>query len=408
MSAVENTQIIQSLADTDWYKLTMQQVVLHQFPGAMVEYRFKCRNTPLVPLIEFKQQIEEQITALCDLFYTDAELEFIAKARYIKEDFVDFLRIFRLQRRFVRVEASKENKGELDIIVRGPWLQTIPFEVPILAIVSEVYFRNVGSGMDLMATAYDKLETKISEMKRLKAEGRMMRRTPFIFFEFGTRRRFGREFQRHAVKRLKEELPEFMKGTSNILLAKDFDLAVIGTQAHEYWQACQAMATRLRDFQKFALEVWNREYDGNLGIALSDVIGMDAFLKDFGRAYSYLYQGARHDSGDPYVWGEKLVAHYKGFDIDPLTKQAVFSDGLSFRRAVELYNAFGDRIKTGYGIGTFITNDCGLDPLNLVMKMVECNGQPVAKLSDAPGKSMCRSSKYMERLADEFNVELKG
>lgn len=397
-----NAPIIVSPLDTDLYKLTMQQTVLHQFPGAMVEYRFKCRNTPLVPLATFKEEIEREIDALCAAIFSDSELAYLANLRYMKPDFIDFLRIFRLQRQFVEVKVDKA--GELEIIVTGPWLHTIPFEVPILSIVNEVYFRNVGSGTDATKAAYDRLEGKIADLKRAKSAGDLMRRTEFIFFEFGTRRRFSREFQRQVVQRLKEEVPEFFRGTSNIGLAKEFGLTPIGTMAHEYLQACQAMGVRLRDFQKLAFEKWVQEYRGDLGIALSDVVGVNAFLKDFDLYFAKLFDGARHDSGDAVVWGEKMIAHYKGLNIDPLTKTLIFSDGLNFRSAVSHYNAFGDRAKTGFGIGTFLTNDCGIEPLQIVMKMTRCNGQPVAKISDSAGKGMGLDDGYTAYLASVFNL----
>lgn len=397
--------IITSLADTDLYKLTMQQTVLHNFPGAMVEYRFKCRNTPQVPLMEFRREIEEELDALCEVTYADDELAFLDRLRYLKPDFVDFLRIFRLQRKFIRVIESKDVKGAMEIVIAGPWLHTIPFEVPVLSIVNEVYFRNIGSGTGYLDAAHQRLSGKIEELKRAKAQGHLLRRTPFVFFEFGTRRRMSKDFQRVVVEELKREVPEFFKGTSNIGLAREFDLTPIGTMAHEYLQACQAMGVRLRDFQRLALETWVKEYRGDLGIALTDVIGMDAFLKDFDLYYTKLYDGMRHDSGDPLVWGEKAIAHYQRFGIDPLSKMLVFSDGLNFRKAAELYEAFGDRTKTGFGIGTYLTNDCGIDPLEIVIKMVSCNGQPVAKLSDSRGKTMCKDEGYLSYLRSQFNIE---
>lgn len=397
-----NSPIITSLADTDLYKLTMQQTVLHQFPGAMVEYRFKCRNIPLVSLAKFKEEIEREIDALCALTYSDAELKYLASLRYMKADFIDFLRIFRLQRQFIQVKAAKN--GDLEIIVTGPWLHTIPFEVPVLSIVNEVYFRNVGSGTDATKVAYERLESKIADVKRAKSSGDLMRRTPFIFFEFGTRRRFSREFQRDVVQRLQAEVSEFFKGTSNIALAMEFGLTPIGTMAHEYLQACQAMGVRLRDFQKLAFEKWVQEYRGDLGIALTDVVGVNAFLKDFDLYFSKLFDGVRHDSGDAVVWGEKIIAHYKDMNIDPLTKMLVFSDGLNFKSAISHYNTFGDRAKTGFGIGTYLTNDCGIEPLQIVMKMTNCNGQPVAKVSDSAGKGMCLDDGFTAYLSSVFNL----
>jgi len=151
------------------------------------------------------------------------------------------------------------------------------------------------------------------------------------------------------------------------------------------------------------LDVWAREYRGDLGIALTDVIGMDAFLRDFDMFFAKLYDGCRHDSGDPIEWGEKLIAHYESMNINPKTKTAIWSDGLTIPKAISIYMNFHERIKCGFGIGTNLTNDVGFDPLNIVIKMIECNGQPVAKLSDSPGKTMCEDKEYVKYLKKVFN-----
>lgn len=394
-----NAPIITSLLDNDLYKITMQQVVLHQSPGAMVEYRFKCRNIPAIPLGSLTTEIEREIDALCQLQYTDGELEWLSSLSFLKADFIDFLRIFRLQRRFVTVMPANDGSNGLEIVIKGPWLHTIPFEVPILSIVNELYCRRVG-GADGEATGERRLGDKIAYLKSVP----LNRATPFVFFEFGTRRRYSKAFQRRVVERLKSEVPEYFKGTSNMLLAKEFGLVPIGTMAHEFLQAQQAMGVRLRDFQKLALETWVKEYRGALGIALTDVIGIDAFLSDFDLYFAKLFDGGRHDSGDPVAWGEKMLAHYQKLKINALTKMLTWSDKLDFVRAVSLYNGFADRAKTGYGIGTFLTNDCGIDPLEIVIKMVSCNGQPVAKVSDSPGKGMCSDDAYVANLRAVFGV----
>ncbi|NQV00446.1 MAG: nicotinate phosphoribosyltransferase, partial [Parcubacteria group bacterium] len=174
--------------------------------------------------------------------------------------------------------------------------------------------------------------------------------------------------------------------------------------AHEFLQAAQALV-RVQDSQKFAFQQWAEEYRGKLGIALSDVVGMDAFLKDFDLYFCKLYDGARHDSGDPIVWCEKLIRHYENNGIDPKTKTAVFSDGLTFPKALALAKEFEGRIKTSFGIGTNLTNDMGITPLQIVIKMVECNGQPVAKISDSQGKEMCKDKAYLTHLKGVFNIK---
>jgi nicotinate phosphoribosyltransferase len=175
--------------------------------------------------------------------------------------------------------------------------------------------------------------------------------------------------------------------------------------AHEYLQACQALGPRLRDSQTFAFETWAREYRGDLGIALSDVYGMDAFLRDYDLFFCKLFDGARHDSGDPFEWGERLIAHYAKNRVDPAGKVLVFSDGLSFEKVIALYLRFKDRAKLAFGVGTNLTNDVGCTPLQIVMKMVRCNDQPVAKLSDNPSKDMCDDKAYVAYLRQVFDIK---
>ena len=182
-------------------------------------------------------------------------------------------------------------------------------------------------------------------------------------------------------------------GTSNVSLAHQLALKPFGTMAHEFLQAGQALAHPL-DSQKFMLEQWMQEYRGDLGIALSDIFGFDAFLRDFDRLFSKAYDGCRHDSGDPFAWGEKLLAHYESLGIDPKTKTAVFSDGLDIPKAIALAERLDGRIRTIFGIGTSLTNDLGFPALQIVLKLVRCNGRPVVKLSDAPGKTMSENAEY--------------
>jgi nicotinate phosphoribosyltransferase len=178
--------------------------------------------------------------------------------------------------------------------------------------------------------------------------------------------------------------------------------------SHKYLQAFQAFPVRLRDFQKAALEDWVQEYRGDLGTALTDVVGMDAFLADFDLYFAKLFDGLRHDSGDPTEWGEKALAHYAKLRIDARTKRLVFSDALTVPKALALYRHFADRTMTGFGIGTQLTNDTSYKALNIVMKLVRCNGQPVAKLSDTPGKSMCTDETFLAYLRQVFNVAEPG
>lgn len=390
--------VIQSLLDTDLYKFTMWQAMLHGHPQTQAEYSFACRNQGAYPLAELVDDIDRELDHLCRLSFQPDELGYLASLRFMKSDFIDFLRIFRFQRDFIRVKAAGP---ALSIVARGPQVHVMAFEIFVLAIVNELYFRR----FDAAAARVEgrrRLDAKIEMLRAFAAEP--ARRHPFEFFDFGVRRRFSGPWQREVVATLKREVSRYFRGTSNVLLARDLDLVPIGTMAHEYLQTFQATGVRLRDFQKASLEAWVQEYRGDLGIALTDVVGMDAFLADFDLYFAKLFDGLRHDSGDPVVWGEKALAHYARLRIDPHTKRLVFSDGLSLERALELYRHFADRTQLGFGIGTSLTNDVGLPTLGIVMKLTACNGQPVAKLSDSPGKTMCDDETFLAYLRQVFRV----
>ncbi|CAN7170152.1 nicotinate phosphoribosyltransferase [Rhizobacter sp. LjRoot28] len=392
------TPIIHSLLDTDLYKFTMWQTMLHRHPQAQAEYRFVCRNAPAWPLAELLPEVNAQLDHLCSLAFTEEELAYLAGLRYIKSDFVDFLRIFRFQRRFIRAEADGDT---LRIVAQGPQVHAMAFEIYVLAIVNELYFRRFDQ-TSALAEGRRRLEAKITLLEGLGAEA--TRRHPFEFFDFGVRRRFSRAWHREVVDTLQRRAPTWFKGTSDVRLAQEFGLVPIGTMAHEYLQSYQAFDVRLRDFQRFALENWVQEYRGDLGIALTDVVGMDAFLADFDLYFAKLFDGLRHDSGDPVAWGEKALSHYARLRIDANTKRLVFSDGLDLPEAFRLYRHFADRVQLGFGIGTHLSNDVGLSPLNIVMKLTHCNGQPVAKLSDSPGKTLCEDETFLAYLRQVFNV----
>ena len=407
--------IIGSLLDTDLYKFTMMQVVLHQFPGAQVEYRFKCRNAEIDPatgqvkmaLAPFAAEIRDEIRLLCGLHFQEAELAYLRSMRFIKSDFVDFLGLFRLNEKYVTVSSLPS--GEIDITIRGPWLHTILFEIPILAIVNEVYFRNTQRLPDLLE-GRRRLDVKIGQ---LRSEGL----SDLKIADYGTRRRFSKAWHEEVLRVLSARLGTGqspghaagvggqLAGTSNVLYAMKLGLVPLGTMAHEYLQACQALGPRLRDSQTYAFESWAKEYRGDLGIALSDVYGMSAFLRDFDLFFCKLFDGARHDSGDPFDWGERMLAHYSRNRVDPRTKTLIFSDALTVPRTIELYQRFRGRCQLAFGIGTNLTNDLGYEPLQIVIKMVRCNGQPVAKLSDTPSKNMCDDEKYMAYLRQVFDIE---
>ncbi|QHE84293.1 nicotinate phosphoribosyltransferase [Hydrogenophaga sp. BPS33] len=390
--------VIHSLLDTDLYKFTMWQTMLHRHPQTQAMFTFVCRNGSVYPLADLVDAVREEIDHLCRLRFREDELAFLRGLRFIKSDFVDFLRIFRFQRAFIDVRA---NGDRLEIVARGPLVHVTGFEIHVLSIVNELYFRGLkAEGAEVEGRR--RLQQKIDAFHGFSTEP--ARRHPFEFFDFGLRRRYSADWQREVVGTLNAALPRYFKGTSNVLLARDLGLVPIGTMAHEYLQTYQALGVRLRDHQKAALEDWVQEYRGDLGVALTDVIGMDAFLADFDLYFAKLFDGLRHDSGDPVVWGEKALAHYEKLRIDAHTKRLVFSDGLDVPRALSLYRHFADRAQLGFGIGTNLTNDLGPTPLNIVMKLTECNGQPVAKLSDSPGKTLCDDQTFLAYLKQVFGV----
>ncbi|WP_432721232.1 nicotinate phosphoribosyltransferase [Jeongeupia wiesaeckerbachi] len=394
------TPVVRSLLENDLYKFTMWQALLHSHPGAMAEYAFVCRNTPAFPLSELKAEVETELDHLCTMQFAQDELDYLRGLRFIKGDFVDFLTVFRFQRRFVSVETDGE---QLRIVARGPLVHVMGFEIFVLYIVNQLYFRRLGDTEATLGEARQRLAAKIATLKAAAPALADSGDFPFIAFDFGLRRRYSAEWHDEVLATLAREVPQFVRGTSNVYLAKRYGITPIGTMAHEYLQAYQAFGSRLRDFQTAALEDWVQEYRGDLGIALTDVVGMDAFLSDFDLYFAKLFDGLRHDSGDAVVWGEKAIAHYDKLRIDPRVKRLVFSDGLTVEKALDLYRHFRGRIQTSFGIGTHLTNDTPIKALNIVMKLTRCNGQPVAKLSDAPGKTLCEDQTFLAYLRQVFN-----
>lgn len=394
--------IIQSLLDTDLYKFTMLQVVLHQFPQAEGVYEFRCRNNQetVYPLGDIKEELETELDYLCNMKFTQNELSYLRSLRFIKSDFVDYLELFQLKRRFITVSIDEQRR--LHVRIEGPIIQAMFFEIFVLSIVNELYFRRLETPQILSEGEY-RLQQKVELLKHYN-QAQNQFSTPFLVSDFGTRRRYRFSWQKHVLETLHQAAPNIVRGTSNVYLAKELGLTPIGTMAHEFMQAFQGLDVRLRDFQKAALESWVHEYRGDLGIALTDVVGMDAFLRDFDLYFAKLFDGLRHDSGDPYIWGDKAYAHYQKLKINSHTKMLTFSDGLDLPRAWDLYQYFNNRFKTSFGIGTDLTNDMGLTPLNIVLKLVECNGQSVAKLSDSPGKTMSENNTFLAYLRQVFDI----
>jgi len=391
--------VIQSLLDTDLYKFTMWQTMLHRHPRTQAEYTFVCRNQPAYPLADLVDEVNAELDHLCTLRFQPAELAYLNSLRFIRSDFVDFLRIFQFQREFIIARAHGD---KLEIIANGPQVHVMAFEIHVLAIVNELYFRRFDQTA-AYAEGRRRLAAKVDRLNAFAAEPR--RRHPFEFFDFGVRRRFCRDWQREVVETFKREVPQYFKGVSNVMFARELGLVPIGTMAHEYLQTYQTLGVRLRDFQRAAFEDWVQEYRGDLGVALTDVVGMDAFLADFDLYFAKLFDGLRHDSGDPVAWGEKALAHYERLRIDANSKRLTFSDGLDFDKSIALYQHFADRTQLGFGIGTNLTNDMGLKTLHIVMKLTHANGQPVAKLSDSPGKVLCDDETFLAYLRQVFTMD---
>ena len=384
--------IIESALDNDQYKFSMMQAILHQYPATTAEYLFKCR-TPGIDFRPYVGDIIKNVNKMCNhVRFSDEDVEYIGDLGFYKPDFLRFLKLFKFNYDYVDITA--DNDGTLHIHISGPWLHTILFEVPILSIVSEVYSTD-------MSIDYGLADQRTVE----KAEMLTAAEIAFLFAEFGGRRRHSVMAQDNAIALLRQHCPKNLVGTSNVMMAKKHGIKAIGTMAHEWLQAHQALY-RVADSQFMALENWAKEYRGDLGIALSDVIGLKYFLHDFDKYFSKLFDGTRQDSGNPYEYGHAMVKHYENMGIDPKTKTIVFSDGLDFMKAIELAKTFNSAINVSFGIGTHITNDFDFKALQLVLKMTRCNSQAVAKLSDDPGKGMCTDQRYVDYIRTTFDKRI--
>ena len=388
--------IVISLLDTDLYKFNMDQVIFHKHTDLCGQYFFKCRNKDVVFTPEMVDEIKEQVDYLCGLRFTKDEFDYLRSIRFIKDDYVEFLRLWHPIRDYVSIERTED--GELSVVVDGPLFSAMQFEIYLLEIINEVYFRMAYDYETLLQSAEERLEAKIKAMN----DGTYT----FQFAEFGCRRRLSREWEDVVVRRFATRTKNCV-GTSNVYLAKKHNITPIGTYAHEFVQMYQGIdSIPLAYTNYYAMKDWYTEYNGDNGTALTDTVTTDLFLLDFNRSMVNNYNGVRHDSGDPYAWGEKIIAHYKKFGVDPKTKLLLFSDSLNFDRAQELYDYFCDKAKVSFGIGTFVSNDTCETPLNIVIKLQYVNGRPVAKLSDTPEKAMCQDEAYLEYLKRSVEFRL--
>ncbi|WP_029684990.1 nicotinate phosphoribosyltransferase [Tatumella saanichensis] len=391
----DDRPIITSLLDTDAYKLHMQQAVYHHYRDLHVSAEFRCRGEDIPG--EYAAEIRQQIDKLQNLRLQQQEFAWLSQLPFFSADYLQWLKGFRFKPQQVNVE---DHQGKLHISLSGPWVEVILWEIPLLALISERVHRHrtPEAGVELAVAT---LNQKLEDFQRASAHTDLSR---FRVMDFGTRRRYSRHVQQAIVETLQQQAPWFY-GTSNYDLARRLSLTPVGTQAHEWFQAHQQISPILANSQRAALDVWLEEYPDKLGIALTDCISTDAFLRDFGHDYASRYQGLRHDSGDPLEWGEKIIRHYHKLGIDPQSKTLVFSDNLTLDKALALYRHFDTRINLSFGIGTRLTCDIpGVTPLNIVIKLVSCNGRPVAKLSDSPGKTICQDQSFVRALEEAFDL----
>jgi len=372
----------------------MQQVVFHKFTDTKVRYEFRLRNYPESTLCSFEKEIKKEIDNLCKLRFREEELDYLKTIPFLSDDYIDFLRMFQFKRDDINTYNSYvTGRGKFfQLVIEGSWLNTILFETPVLAIISEVFSKRNSSD-----NLYPRLSDKIEILENLDDHD------IFNLVDFGTRRRYSFIWHDRMIQEFVRRVPHFFIGTSNVYLAKKHNIKPIGTMAHEYQEAMQALV-RLEDSQKYALQCWADEYRGRLGIALSDTLGIDCFLNDFDLYFAKLFDGVRQDSGDPYLVANKVINHYRKLGILPKTKTIVFSDGLTIEKALLLNDSYSPLINCSFGVGTHLTNDTGFKAPQIVIKMTKCNDRPVAKISDSRGKQMCNDKNYLRYLASVFNI----
>ncbi|MCX8711177.1 nicotinate phosphoribosyltransferase [Gilliamella sp. B3464] len=392
--------IITSILDTDAYKLHMQQAVFHRYPDVTVVAEFRCRSDDL--LGKYADEIRHQVKLMESLALSDDEFTYLSGISFFKTDYLNWLRNWRFDSHLLTI--SNED-GVLVIRIEGKWLDVILWEVPLLAVISEIVHKDRSPNIGV-PEALNRLKQKLAKFADQTANIDM---SGFNLMDFGTRRRYSFAVQEAVVSYLKSHFDNF-HSTSNYLLAYRLGLTPVGTQAHEWFQAHQRLSSNLQDCQKTALQVWLDEYPQDLGVALTDCITMDAFLRDFDYYFASHYQGLRHDSGDPIEWGEKAISHYQALGIDPKTKLLVFSDSLNFDKALNIYKHFNHRVQLSFGVGGFLacdipSDDVNTKALNIVLKLTECNNQSVAKLSDSPGKTISQDLAFIDELKRTFSVK---
>jgi nicotinate phosphoribosyltransferase len=369
--------MINSILDNDLYKFSMQNAVIKLFPWAKVKYRFVNRgNTPFPD--GFAEALRKEISKMAHLSLSKDEKEYLKnRCYYFDPTYFDFLMGYRYDPGEVEVI---QKGGDLQVLIKGNWYRTILWEVPLMALISELFFKL--SGQKVFS------EDKIIEIAKQKAS--RFDAIGVTVADFGTRRRFSYENQDRIINTFKTYGRASFIGTSNVFFAMKYDIIPIGTHAHE-WFMFHAAKYGYKMANYLALDHWVEVYRGDLGIALSDTFTTDVFYKAFDTKFAKLFDGVRQDSGDPIQFAQKTIEHYKKLRIDPMSKTIIFSDGLNPEMVEEIADFCRNRVKMSFGIGTNLTNDVGVAPLNIVIKMTEAkseNGdwEPTIKLSDAPGK----------------------
>ena len=372
---------IRSMLDNDLYKFTMMWAVRSRFPRVPVRYLFNNRRKEGKFNGDFEKRFRQELDALGELRANDDELQWFAvKCPFIHPCYFDTLRYFRFKTNEI---SAKVAQGELELSIDGFWDEHILDEVPLMALISESFFETCDT--DWKSTNYGDLQTQLLHQKWHKLRG-------LKYTDFGTRRRRSFESQERVVSTFRSldamHGEKNFVGTSNVHLARLYDTTPIGTMAHEWIMGVSALES-LQRANYYALKIWSEVYGGDLGTALTDTFGSDVFFRDFDTPLAHMFDSVRHDSGDPFVFGEKAIAFYEKIGIPPITKSIIYSDGLDCETAVKLYEAFHKRIRLGFGIGTHFTNDyANSKALNMVIKLAMCGGKHVVKLSDVRTKQI--------------------
>jgi nicotinate phosphoribosyltransferase len=372
--------IIQSVLDTDLYKFTTSYAYSKLYPRAYGQFRFIDRGKTTYPQ-GFAEELKKEIQEMSKLSLTKDEASFLYRELpYLPPTYIDFVRGFRFDPEEVKVEQDAE--GHLSIIAEGLLYRVTLWETPILALVSELYYKMLGAQPDREYTE----RTIISKARKLAEHG-------ITFSMFGMRRRFSAAIEDRVTELLKEHAAGYLFGTSNVYYAYKHGLRVSGTHPHEWIQFHGAMfGYKMANYM--AMEDWINVYDGDLGTVLTDTYTTDVFMRNFSKKHAMLFTSLRHDSGDPLQFTEKVIARYRELRVDPTIKYIIFSDGLDPERAIEIANYCKGRIGASFGIGTNFSNDVGngVRPMNIVMKLWKCKmtekerWNPCVKLSDVDGK----------------------